>query len=101
MTPEGKVKKSITDYFDRLIKGGTPLHYEIRQAGGFNYHAGRPDIWCVYNGRHIELEIKREKGGVASPLQIKNKQYFESIGVPCYIVSSLDEVKKILDVQED
>ena len=99
MTPEGKVKKSITDYFDRLIKGGAPLYYEVRQAGGVSYKAGLPDIWCVYKGKHIELEIKREKGGVVSTLQIKKRDYFRSIGIECFVVSSLDEVKKILDAE--
>ena len=62
MTPERKVKKEIADYLQSLQESGLPVYYEAREAGGFTYKKGLPDIWLAVAGRHIELEIKKPGG---------------------------------------
>ena len=96
MTPEGKVKKKITDLLTRLEKEGAKIHHEVRVAVGPSYKKGLPDLWLVINGQHIEIEVKREEGGVLSTMQIKYQKYFNDLGIPCYVVSNLNEFKEIL-----
>lgn len=31
---------------------------ERRQAGGLSYKMGIPDLWCVINSLHVEIEVK-------------------------------------------
>lgn len=69
-TEEGKVQQSIIDYVNYLYDLGHPIFYERRQAGGFNYKKGRPDLFVVYNGIHIEIEVKKP-GGKQSSMQTK------------------------------
>lgn len=69
-TPEGNVQQDIIDYVNYLEDYGYPIWYERRQAGGFNYKKGAPDLFVVYNGIHIEVEVKQQDGE-RSPLQEK------------------------------
>ena len=62
MTPEGYVLNDILNYLKSLKSLGLPLMYERRSAGGFNYKKGISDIYAVFNGRHIEIEVKRADG---------------------------------------
>ena len=75
MTPEGKVKKRITDFLD----GIPDLEYELRQAGGWNYKKGKADIWFVYRGIHFEVEVKAP-GGHPSALQLTNETKYKNAG---------------------
>lgn len=75
MTPEGYVKKNIVKFLDSIPN----LKYELRQAGGFNYKKGRPDLWFVYNGRHYEVEVKAP-GGYPGSLQLKAESEFKAAG---------------------
>lgn len=75
MTPEGRVKKKIVDYLETVPN----LIYELRQAGGWAYKKGKPDLWFVYNGRHFEIEVKAP-GGQPSSLQIFNEMKFLNAG---------------------
>lgn len=70
MTPEKVVQNSIIKYFNNLIKENHPLMFERRQAGGLSYKKGTADLWAVYNGRHIEIEIKK-LNGKRTPMQEK------------------------------
>ena len=92
MTPEGKVKKAIKEYLDSIN-----IYYELRPAGGVSFKKGLPDMWCVYKGKHIEIEVKEPDGGELSAMQIKWKKRFRmQYGFTSYTVSSVDELKKIL-----
>ena len=62
MTPEKKVQNSIINFLRKLKDDGKPIFYERRQAGGFSYKKGIPDLSCVYYGYHIEIEVKAENG---------------------------------------
>ena len=88
-TPEKKVQNKIIEYLKHLRKTNHPIEFERRQAGGFNYDKGKPDIWVVYNGIHIEIEIKSETGKL-SINQIKWKQRFEKINCEYLVVDSFD-----------
>lgn len=97
MTPEGKVKEDILKYFKNLQNQGIPLFYERRQAGGFSYKKGLPDIYFVYNGKHIELELKA-KGGKPSGMQLMWQRKFKELyNIDDYIVESVDEVRQIIE----
>lgn len=89
MTPEKRVQNAILKYLSELSKT-EPLFYERRQAGGFSYKKGIPDIYFVYNGRHVEVEVKAP-GGHLSPMQEKFKEMCEKKNILWYCVSSLDE----------
>lgn len=75
MTPEKKVQNQIIDF----LENQNNLVYERRQAGGFNYRAGLPDVWFVFNGRHCEVEVKAP-GGVVGSLQLKHEAAFKQAG---------------------
>ena len=75
MTPEKKVQNQIINFLDNQNN----LVYERRQAGGFNYKAGRPDVWFVFNGRHCEVEVKAP-GGVVGSLQLKHEAALKQAG---------------------
>ena len=75
MTPEQRVQTKIIELL-KLIPG---LVYERRQAGGFNYRKGAPDIWAVYQGKHIEIEVKAP-GGQPSSLQLLKEEQFTKAG---------------------
>ena len=61
-TPEAKVKKRITDYFKELQKLDYPVYFEVRQAGGWSYKEGLPDIFGSFYGMHFEIEVKQLTG---------------------------------------
>lgn len=96
ITPENKVKNAIIKYFRTLQNDGLPLFYERRQSGGFSYKKGLPDMYFVYKGVHIELELKAENGSTSSMQLMWQRKFKELYGIDDYIVSSVDEVKEII-----
>ena len=98
-TPERKVKKKLIDYIEGLKKSGIPIYYEPRSAGGFTYRKGLPDLWIVYCGRHIEIEVKAP-GGVQSTMQIKWAEIFWTLGIECYCIDSVESLKEILNKEK-
>jgi hypothetical protein len=56
---------------------------------------GVPDIICCLNGRFIAFEVKRP-GAKPTQLQDVQHQRIVSAGGKVHIVTSLDEVKKIV-----
>lgn len=66
MTPEKRIQNKVCKYLKQLEDTGHPLFWERRQAGGFAYKAGLPDIYFVYNGIHCEIEIKSITGSTSS-----------------------------------
>lgn len=86
MTPETKVKNAIC----KFLSGIPGLYLERRQAGGFSYRAGAPDIWFVYRGRHAEVEFKAPDGQVRS-LQLKHEQKLRDAGSLYWRGNNVDE----------
>lgn len=97
MTPETKVKEDILEYFKKLQNQGIPLFYERRQAGGFSYKKGLPDIYFVYDGIHIELELKAKEGHPSGMQIMWQRKFKELYNIDDYIVESVDEVKQIIE----
>lgn len=96
-TPEDYVKDDIENYLDTLDN----CWRDTRQAGGFSYKKGLPDIYGCYYGYHFEIEVKKEEGGKTSPLQDRQKHIL--LGSKClYILADcLDVVKeKFEEVKE-
>ena len=92
MTPEKKVQNAIIKYLHSLEKAGLPIFFERRQAGGFSYKNGIADIYVVYDGIHIELEIK-EEDGERSVMQEKWESICNSKNILYICAYSVEDVK--------
>lgn len=92
MTPEKIVQNSIINYLTKLEKEGYPLYHECRQAGGFSYKMGIADLYAVYRGQHIEIEVKRP-GGHQSPMQEKWEMRCKQLGIVYVCADSVEAVK--------
>lgn len=66
MTPEKRVQNRIFEILNDLKSRGAPIYCERRQAGGFSYKSGLPDLWFVYDGVHVEVEVKSATGSMSS-----------------------------------
>lgn len=96
MTPEKKIQNQIVAVFSDLEKQGFPVKCFRREAGGFAYKKGLPDLYACVNGKHVEIEVKR-KGGHLSAMQEKWRDIFESINVEWFCFDDPKECKlKIL-----
>lgn len=94
---ENQIQKQVINYIKKLEEEGYPIFYERRQAGGFNYKKGRPDLFVVYNGIHIEVEMKKV-GGEQSSMQEKFQNRCENKYNCAYICcDSLESFIKYLD----
>lgn len=95
MTPEKVVQNGILDYLAKLKSDGYPIYYERRQAGGFSYKMGQADLYFVYNGEHIEIEVKAP-GRQLRPMQIKWKQKCNSVGIVCECFDDVDNFRQFV-----
>lgn len=96
MTPETKVKNDILKYLSELQKQKQPIFFERRQACGGNYKKGIPDIYAVYRGIHVEIEVKAENGHL-STMQEKFAIFCRSNQVKWVCAKSVEDVARILD----
>ena len=92
-TEEAKVKKSICEYLKTLDLNGHPIYFERREAGGFSYKEGLPDLWCIYDGIHIEIELKQPTGSTRAR-QEKWEREFRRKGVLYIRPHSFKEFKE-------
>ena len=95
MTPEKKIQKSILDYLKSLKESGYPIFYERRQSGGYSYKKGIPDIYCVVDGNHVEIEVKAEHGSL-SALQERFRDMCKSKNIEYVCATSVDDIKKVI-----
>lgn len=93
MTPEKRVQNSLIKYMSKLREIEHPLFFERRQAGGFSYKMGIPDLYAVYNGRHIEIEVKAP-GEELRPMQIKFMQQCCKLNILWICVSDLNALRQ-------
>ena len=93
MTPEKIVQNEIMSYFAKLKSLDLPIMYDRRQAGGFSYKMGIPDLYAVENGIHIEIEVKRP-GGSLRVMQEKYKEKCEQLHIRYICASSVNEIKE-------
>lgn len=95
MLPEDRVLKPIIDYLTEH-----KIYFERRNATGLNYRKGIPDLWCVINGKHIEIETKREDGlGKLSSMQIKWKSRLEKFNVTYWYADSFEVFLEYIDAE--
>lgn len=97
MTPEKYLQNNILSYLESLEKEGHPIFYERRQAGGFSYKKGIPDIYAVYDGIHIEIEIKAP-GGELSTMQEKFRDKCKKRNISWICVDSLEDFKNFFSI---
>lgn len=97
MTPEKRVQNNIVAYLKRLENEGMPIFVERRQAGGFSYKMGIPDLYAVINGFHLEIEVKAP-GGELRPMQEKYKEKCKQKNIAYVCADNLDVVKDITKI---
>ena len=95
MTPEKIVQNKILSYLKQLKDNNEPIFYERRQAGGFSYKKGIPDIYFVYNGIHVEVEIKQEHGSL-STMQEKFRDMCKKKNILWICAKDIKDVKEII-----
>lgn len=100
MTPEKAIQSSIVSFFKELEKAGKPIFVERRQAGGYSYKMGIPDLYIVINGQHVEIEVKRP-GGELRPMQVKFKEMCERRHIHYLCADNLDIVKEYIRINFD
>lgn len=93
MTPEQRVQNAILGYLKKLKDKDYPIFYNKRQAGGFSYKKGLPDIYAVIDGKHYEIEVKRV-GGHRSSMQDTWARIFKKDNISYMCVDSLDDFVK-------
>lgn len=96
MERESAIQRAIMDFFTSLTKAGYPVLAQKRQAGGFNYKHGIPDIYVVIDGKHFEIEVK-SPNGKRRATQEKWEERFKSLHIPYLLVNDVDELKKIIN----
>ena len=93
---EALVKKNIIAYIEKLANEGIKIKSFTRQAGGFNYKNGVPDIYAVLYGFHLEIEVKGI-GGTPSSAQLRFERELKDLGCLYVRPGSFNEFKKYLD----
>lgn len=87
-------EKKIQDKIQKTLKS-LGIYVERRQISGVGAKKGKPDLWIVYKGHHVEIEVKAP-GGELSTMQMIQIKKFQSQNVPCIVVESVEEVLEYL-----
>lgn len=90
---ESTIVKDICDYLKTLDKC-----FFWKEHGGMYGTAGIPDIIVCYKGAFVALEVKRP-GGKLTKLQEKTIKDIMTAEGKAYTVTSVEEVKEILESQ--
>jgi len=87
MTPEGRVKKRITD----LLKSyGKDVYYFMPATGGYG-KAGIPDIVACVRGTFVGIEVKADKRkNPPTALQNKNLAEIQGAGGVALVIDTND-----------
>ena len=82
---ESHLISKINNYLKEASKT-KEIVWERRQAGGYNYKIGRADYWFVCDGKHYEIEVKREEEKIILKSdQIKWLKKCEKNNIDCII----------------
>lgn len=73
------VQKPILKFLKEYQAKDPSLEFFRREAGGFAYKKGLPDLWILYRGVHVEVECKDEDGE-PDPLQLKWEERLKRAG---------------------
>ena len=95
LTPEKRIQNEIIKYLDYLETFDYPIIYERRQAGGGSYRKGKPDLYAIINGIHLEIEVKAPDGSL-STLQEKWRDRFIKRNVRWICVDNINDFKKYI-----
>lgn len=93
MTPEKRVQNSIIKYLTRLQEENYPVYFIRRQAGGFSYKKGIPDLYAIINGHHLEIEVKAPNGEISS-MQEKFRDKCKKYNISWVCASTIEEVSE-------
>lgn len=96
MTPEKRIQNKIVDYLNERQAFGAPIFVERRNAGGFSYKKGIPDLYAVINGRHVEIEVKQPDGEL-EPMQEKFRQKCERLNITWVCATCVEDVSILVD----
>lgn len=70
MAQEKNLQNRVIKYLKYLKDSGVPIEYAKREALGFSYKDGIPDVYFDINGKHCEMELKAPTGKPSS-IQLK------------------------------
>lgn len=96
MTPEKIVQNKILEYLSDLQSSGKKVYFERRQAGGYNYKHGIPDVYAIINGIHLEIEVKK-KNGTRRPTQIDFAMKCKKYGVAYICCDDVEKLKELVE----
>ena len=97
MTPEKRVQNAIVDYLNELQKHGAPVFVERRNAGGFSYKKGIPDLYAVINGIHLEIEVK-QPGAQLETMQEKYRDKCAQLNICWICADCVENVSNIVEI---
>ena len=78
------------------IQSSQNVFFERRQAGGFSYKKGIPDIYAIVNGLHLEIEVK-QPGGQLSTMQEKFRDMCKNKHIHYVCAEDVLDVKNIIE----
>ena len=88
------IEKVVQDKIIAYLKKKRVYHFRFQAQYNLN---GLPDILCLYKGFFLGLELKREKGGAPTQLQLRKITAINDNGGIGVIVRSVEEVEEILN----
>lgn len=91
-------------FFNRMNNIPTPIKDKTGKTLGYRKLStgakrGIPDIWVIKDGKTIGLEVKAPTGK-QSKEQKEIEQRFKKNGAEYYIVKSVEDVKKVLNLKQ-
>jgi hypothetical protein len=90
------LEKQIVDSIVKYLRT-VPLCTVRKRHGTAFGVSGDPDLYGAINGRHFELEVKRE-GNPPTPLQERRLEEWRAAGAMAGVVHSVQEAREVLGV---
>lgn len=87
---ETNLQEAIINKIKSLQAEGVKIDYDRRQTANSSYKKGSADIWVVFYGIHIEVEIKTPTGE-RSALQETWERWCNYMEIPYMLVKSVDD----------
>lgn len=94
MGPEKTIENKIKRYLESLGA------YFVKIHGSAYMPSGTPDILACINGRFVGIEVKKEKGGVVSDLQLLKLKQIENAGGVGIIARSVSDVSERFESED-
>lgn len=88
---EKDIVKKIRAHLDKQDIWNVKIH------GSAFQHIGLPDLICIVHGRFVGLEVKRPKVGRITTLQQAMMEKIRKAGGIAEVVTSVDDVRKVLE----